>query len=582
MDKTSRSPKANNTHKFEKNRKEKSIMKNTNKILAAVLAVVMVFALAVPAFAANEGSITITNAQIGKTYTIYKAFDATYSTYTEGGQTKTAVSYSTKNAALIAAIEADKAKEAPTDASKAGTVCPFTFDGEADATGRITIVHKEGFPTAMGKGWLKNNTALLTEFSDSKTCESGTSVAFTGIPTGYYVILPGDGATATVTTAAPTVEVIDKNPSAPSGFAKSTAAESKGVAIGDTLDYEMSLTATNFYTESGSSTSKAIYKYEIADIAIGLENLTVSSVRYYKAGEDVTDATKGTAIPAYNADSAKNGYKVVKTTTTVAGANSTTVTKTTNTFEIPWATVSDNVYTSLYPAPVTVVIRYKMTVNEDATKTANLTADNEMSVKISYDGGTKEFPPSQDTPDQKSSVHTTSLSIRKVDAADDSVALSNAKFVLYKIVPIEGATQEPLTKKVYYKWDTTNKKGIWVDTLANATEMTADNQYGTQEFKGIGEGTFYLHETLPPAGYNPGEDITVVISYDEGFTVTIDGAETDPNSYNYYTVVVANSKGSAMPATGGTGTVLLVSVGVVLFLAAGIVLVTKKRMYNEG
>lgn len=58
-------------------------MKCTRKLASLLLALVMVFALATTAFAQDvtvtggTGSITISNAAKGETYTIYKLFDAT-------------------------------------------------------------------------------------------------------------------------------------------------------------------------------------------------------------------------------------------------------------------------------------------------------------------------------------------------------------------------------------------------------------------------------------------------------------------------------------------------------------------------
>ena len=61
-------------------------MKHARKLASLLLALVMVFALAVTAFATEpatpttgNGSITISNAAKGETYTIYKLFDATVS-----------------------------------------------------------------------------------------------------------------------------------------------------------------------------------------------------------------------------------------------------------------------------------------------------------------------------------------------------------------------------------------------------------------------------------------------------------------------------------------------------------------------
>ena len=50
-------------------------MKKTSKILAVLMAVALIMARAIPAFAAETGSITINNAVIGQEYTIYKMAD---------------------------------------------------------------------------------------------------------------------------------------------------------------------------------------------------------------------------------------------------------------------------------------------------------------------------------------------------------------------------------------------------------------------------------------------------------------------------------------------------------------------------
>ena len=63
------------------------------KILSLMLAFVLVLSMSVTAFAADgQGSITITNATIGESYSVYKLFDATYNADAEGNAD--AVSYS--------------------------------------------------------------------------------------------------------------------------------------------------------------------------------------------------------------------------------------------------------------------------------------------------------------------------------------------------------------------------------------------------------------------------------------------------------------------------------------------------------
>ena len=55
------------------------------KILSLMMAFVLVLSMSVTAFAADgQGSITITNATIGESYSVYKLFDATYNADAEG------------------------------------------------------------------------------------------------------------------------------------------------------------------------------------------------------------------------------------------------------------------------------------------------------------------------------------------------------------------------------------------------------------------------------------------------------------------------------------------------------------------
>lgn len=62
-------------------------MKTMRKLFTVLLALAMTLALAVSAFAADTGSITITNPQGDHTYTAYKIFDVTYTA--DGGTTPT-------------------------------------------------------------------------------------------------------------------------------------------------------------------------------------------------------------------------------------------------------------------------------------------------------------------------------------------------------------------------------------------------------------------------------------------------------------------------------------------------------------
>ena len=100
-------------------------------------------------------------------------------------------------------------------------------------------------------------------------------------------------------------------------------------------------------------------------------------------------------------------------------------------------------------------------------------------------------------------------------------------------------------------------------------------------FDGLQAGTYSLEETVAPAGYNQlTKDITIVL--DQNGSATIDGAASAPGADHSLTTGVANSTGTVLPETGGTGTVIFVALGALAVICAGVFLVTNKRMSKES
>ena len=216
------------------------------RLFSFMMAVVLVLSLSVTAFAAEgPGSITITNATVGKQYSVFKIFDATV----KDGHT----TYSIKPGDLFFADL-------------------FGTDGKTDnayfvyheSTGGIT--RKDGTNTEEGnKALITYLTGLLTGKTATVgpiTAESET-VTFTGLDYGYYVITSTLGAAVTIDEVKPAAKVIDKNQKTTEldkkiwdeDYVNDDGSNGKWVEesssnVGDVVDFKVTFTATNYDGET--------------------------------------------------------------------------------------------------------------------------------------------------------------------------------------------------------------------------------------------------------------------------------------------------------------------------------------------
>lgn len=209
-----------------------------------------------------------------------------------------------------------------------------------------------------------------------------------------------------------------------------------------------------------------------------------------------------------------------------------------------------------------VVITYTATVNEKAIQSDKET--NTATLKYSNDPANKDsFKESS----AKVEVFSFNIVINKYATGNENTKLEGAKFVLKN------------NDGKYYKCDTATKAVSWVDDKSAATEVSTDAN-GAARFDGLQAGTYSLEETVAPAGYNQlTKDITIVL--DKNGSATIDGAASAPGADHSLTTGVANSTGTVLPETGGTGIVIFVALGALAVICSGVFLVTNKRMSKE-
>lgn len=392
----------------------------------------------------------------------------------------------------------------------------------------------------------------------------------------------------TVNSNTPNVSIVDKNAKEPDSPTK--VEDQTYVVVGDTVNYVSSVKAVNYQEQTQGTQIRTVTSYKFTDTyELGLDSVVIDSVQYYTtpAGEDGTWSGSGTDIPA----SGDNAYTVTYGKTTNDGEEVGQFT-----INIPWAVKdgTDN-YMSLYPSPVYIVVKYHMTVTSAIyAQKDHFYADNTMKITYRHETSTTD---ETITGTPKVRVNAVGISLHKFATGHQHLLLHGAQFRVYKI--------ENDTIK-WYLLDNTTKEVTWVDTEYNvsadtvqASVLTADNSFDTVEIYSLEPDTYYLKEIKAPEGYQlPAAPFTFTVSYSDKdttknaddetgmhgkYSVTFQNEDvTDTAGSDIKTLMIANGAGSPMPTTGGAGTVLLIAGGAFLFLATGVILVTKKRMYNRG
>lgn len=470
-------------------------MKTMRKLFTVLLALAMTLALAVSAFAADTGSITITNPQGNHTYTAYKIFDVTYS----------GDNYSYTISDTDAAFSTVKAYA---DVAANGlTLTPVAN------TNKYNVSIGTGFSAASFAQYLRTNVGSLGTGIDFT--KAGDTMKASGLALGYYFVSGTSGAVCELATAKD-IQIRDKN-EVPQ-IEKVVNDDDGTVEIGQVLTYTITgkVPSTTGYTE---------FTYQVTDTMT--EGLTFN--------EDVKVTIGGTDVTA-----------------------DATITNNENGFV---ASVNMMKYQDQIDKPV--VITYTATVNEKAivndkeTNTAVLKYSNDPADKTSF----KESS-------VKVEVFSFNIVINKYATGNENTKLEGAKFVLKN------------NEGKYYKYDAATKAVTWVDDKSAATEVSTDAN-GAARFDGLQAGTYSLEETVAPAGYNQlTKDIIIVL--DKTGSATINGAASAPGTDHSLTTGVANSTGTVLPETGGTGTVIFVALGALAVICAGVFLVTNKRMSKES
>lgn len=484
-------------------------MKKAQKILGLTLALVLMFTMALSAFAAGEGSITINNAVKGQTYSVYKMLSL--------------VPGQAPGNSYVYTVDPDWTDFISGDGADYLTV----EDGTVVWTG-ATSDGEPGAEAVAALAQLALNYAVSEGIEATASVEAdGTTVEFTNLDLGYYLVDSSLGALCGLTSTNPAATLDEKNeqPKVEKEVQEDSTedwGDANTATIGDTVNYKTTITA-----QPGAENYVLHDKME-AGLTFNADSVVVM--------RGAAELTKGT------------DYQLV-----VPGNETTAANKCT--FEIDFlpaleATLGNE----------EIVITYTATLNENAEISP---ATNDNTTWLSY-GEDNE------TAVDKTETEAFRFSLVKTDETD--TIIEGAEFRLY--------TDEECTAEVAVIYDSI--KGYYRPVKADetGTAITAGNVVIAGLDSDIAT-VYYLKETQAPDGYNMITNPVTVDLKKDGVATNLD-AVTANGEYTEGGIQVINDSGTLLPETGGIGTTIFYIIGGLLVVGAVIILITRKRMSVEA
>lgn len=497
--------------------------KAMKKLMAALLAVAMVCAMAIPAFAADgsthssseDGKITIQNAVANQTYKIYRILDLQYN--------DTAKSFRyVKNDKWGAFVEGQTTYLSVD--SKTGVVTWANSDNADNGTAIKAL--------AVAAGQHVKDTPSLT--ADGSVKANSSTVIFDNLPLGWYLVVSDltTDAICSIDTTAKQVTIKEKN-GAPTvekevEYASDSWGQGNDGNVGDTVNFH-----TTIYVTDGNPTNYVLHD----KMSTGLN-------------------FKENSIAVKVNDTLITNYTVKYTNTDKC------------TFEIsfPNGTLQTN---------DKVVVTYSAIINSDAVVGTDGN-DNETWLKYGETG---------ETTHSNTKTYTWKFDILKyfTDSNNDKKYLANVEFVLYRKNAddkAEYAKFDPNNKLTGWTENESEAGKLTTNATSNVTVKGLDKgTYFLKEtatpvgFNGLTSDV----EVQIDSSCNTLSGATYTVKYKMANANDEDFTNTDDEKV----VPIENNRGTTLPGTGGIGTTIFYVVGGGLMVAAAILLITKKRMENH-
>ena len=513
-------------------------MKVIKKIAAIMFALVMVISMGANVSVAHaeegaqsgiKGTITIDKAVNGQIYTIYKMLDLesydpgnglySYKPASEAWKTffadgKPGHDYATIN---------ENGYIIWTDKSKVG---------ETEDEKKVRLEKEAAELAQKALAYAKDTKNHITA-TDKKTA-NGTTVEFSELDLGYYLVDSSLGTLCGLDTTNPTVTIKEKN---------DVPTVDKKIDIG-----------TNGVEKLVSENS-----VDLGDTVLFKTTITVQPGADNYVLHDKMDSNLEFQAILHVADNGTDNYRYVSDKDFQLISNPT---GDDCTFELKFL---DDFYKNRaelinQKKVTTITIQYYATVKDSAP--INIAMKN--TAWLTYGDN--------NTPSTKSETKTYTYGIpvfKYTMKNDTKTGLAGAKFSLY--------TDNNNAVGSIINFKNNGNEYCYTEEAVGTTGTTTTLQSpkdGNFNIKGLKAGTYWLKETEAPKGYNTlAEPTKIIIEQSTDRTQIMKNVKDDVITK----VEVENKSGSILPSTGGMGTTIFYIAGAFLVLISGVVLIAKKR-----
>lgn len=526
-------------------------MRNMRKLLSLLLALVMVFSLAVTAFADEATGETEAPAETTYTITIPAGDAHNYAIYQIfTGDLNEGVLYNIKWGANGTGEAEELVSEEVLNDVKAAS----GSNAEKLAVILEYVDLSTPFQTVTGSATEDVNVEVAPGYYLLKDASIGTDDAYT-----TFIVLVVEDVTIARKAAKPGIDkqVWDEETDDDKELDENWG-ETADHELNETFQFKLIATLTGDKDYADYETYKLIF------------HDSMSKGVTYLGNETVTVVSGGTEIELTEAQ-----YDVAYATNADTGITTLTITVT-DMQSIEGVDLSkDTTVTVIYDAKLNeqavignidenlndVYLEYSNNPNWDLTW-GNDGKDND-------NDGEEDEDDEKDEPTGKTEkdtvwVFTYEVKVNKVDGADTTKKLPGAEFKM---------------KNAAGKWLVVEngKVKTW-DTDESKASVLTSGEDGVFSVIGLDHGTYFLVETKAPEGYNliAGDiEVKVEATHEE---LTADSAKTEFTVNGKSEITVENKAGIVLPETGGVGTTMIYILGAVMVLGAGVLLVTKRRM----